>query len=229
MGLTERFRDKTEKTPPPLTEEDYRAIEVVVKRIPRDAVGPAIRRLRERAGWTQRRVAQTFKRQPSAVTNWEMGSKTPPVSMTGSLLKAFGIERQVWLKYVTGDAADVDLESRAYEDVDVVAVEWEFFRETRQNVLNAVYARAVEGSAVDSKLYMDWCQRNQQEWQARESKPERIAAGAVAGAWVDGSVGVGRMGLEPFAGRAGELPAAEGSGGGPEEVWEGVKVRYDSG
>jgi len=151
--------DVIETLPPDIAE----AVQILIDRSPRDQVAGAIQKLRERSHLTQEQLGQYFKRSRPAIAMWETGRRLPPPGMTGELLRVFGISTD---GLVTGNL-DSFLDSAAYQCNDPDIVENRWFIATRGQVLEKIKLRALNGSPADSKLYLDWMERNERKIAAR--------------------------------------------------------------
>lgn len=151
-----------------LAQDVLAAVEIVIARQPVESIPGAIKRLRERAGLTQDELAKRFSRNRAAVAQWERGKNMPPAAMTVPLLEALGIPRE----QINGAVTPYNvrkLDGSAYRNNDPIDVDYQFFVDTRAEVLQDVYFRARTGSAAHAKLYKEWMTENENAIAARES------------------------------------------------------------
>lgn len=161
-------------------------VEILCTRNPKDQVGAAMRRLRERVGLTQEKVAHRFRRSASACASWEAGRKQPPRGMTVALLETYLIPRSVIEQYVSTQAG-TDLDAVAYATKDAVDLEADFFQRTRGHVLQSVYQRSIEGDPIATKIYVDWMRSNERAQVARITSGQGGPSGIGLG-WIESTL-----------------------------------------
>lgn len=191
------------------------AVKILVTRDPAARVPAAVRTLREYANLTQAQVAQRFQRRSTAVTNWEKGTREPPRGMTIPLLELFQIPAVIIREFLTRDS-DAQLNASAYLQCDAITIEYDYFLRTRGEVLQALKARAVEGSDKAAVIYREWMQDNERLHAARESSPRRVASSSITSAWVKSAM---RTALTTTSSDA--TPSTDGEAGKSSVINEG--------
>lgn len=191
-------------------------VEVLCKRTPREEVGGAIKRLRERVGLTQEKVGHRFRRTASACATWESGKKQPPRGMTVALLETFLLPRIVIEQYVSvGPGSDLD--AIQYATKDAVDLEAEFFQRTRGHVLQSVYQRSIEGDPIATKIYVDWMRSNERAQVTRITLGPGSKSGIGLG-WIEGALRTVRQIAKVAESGAGVVAPIETTGEATEHI-----------
>lgn len=144
--------------------------------------GPALKKLRARAGFTQRQVASAFHRNHSAVANWESEHSWPPQRLMLRVLEFIRIPTQV-LQENFSIKVDADLDPTLYLKGDPVEIEFQYFTRRRGQVLDALANRAEEGSDPACKLFMEWMFRIEAAHAAQSSAPRQVSESKASAAW----------------------------------------------
>jgi DNA-binding transcriptional regulator YiaG len=165
--------------------ELVKAVEVIIKRTPKDQCGSSLKLLRQHAHLTQKDLGKRFGRNFSTVATWESGKRCWPPGMTRTLLEHLGVSDEI-LKSVsaTGQSETLSLAGEAYSGLDPLLVRHEYFKRTWPHVLDAVKRRAIDSSAADAKLYKEWMRETEADVAALQSRAEPIAVGSGVTEWV---------------------------------------------
>lgn len=155
------------KTPNMIPQTVLDAAKILVDREPIEQVSTAIRTLREHVGLTQDQFAQKLHIQRTTIAQWESGGKSPLTSRTASILRASGLQDQ--FEQLVPRNERIRLDSKAYRLNDADSLEYDFFVETRGQVLEKVKSFAEQGNVAAARLYMEWMCRNEARIHARTS------------------------------------------------------------
>lgn len=171
-----------------LDNDTLRDAEVVARQNPSFEVGASLRRLRERANLTQKELAARFHRKSTAVCNWEAGHTLPPRSLTAGILDTLGIPRPVIAQFIAIEDPESGLDPGLYALGDAATIEYQWWQRKRGKALQALYGRAIDGSAVDMKLLLDWMDKSEKQYFAGLSKPKETVVTYHQRKWANGSL-----------------------------------------